>query len=74
MENMEQEDTPTDPDAFNQHLNPGASQYAARKVISMKVLRWKFVQHKLNRVLGVYNDYEQERKLDLVNRIFSVFL
>ena len=40
----------------------------------MKVLRWKFVQHKLSRALGLYTVMEDNEKLDLVNRIYSCFL
>ena len=40
----------------------------------MKVLRWKFVQHKLSRALGLYTTMEDNDKLDLVNRIYSCFL
>ena len=40
----------------------------------MKVLRWKFVQHKLSRALGLYTIMEDNEKLDLVNRIYSCFL
>ena len=73
MEGLEGEDSPPDPHAINQHINPQHLAYN-KKVISMKVLRWRFVQHKINRLLGVYQDYDNEKKLDLSNRIYSVFL
>ena len=43
-------------------------------VVSLKILRWKFVQHKICRKLGAYNVMEENLKLDLANRIFSCFL
>lgn len=42
--------------------------------MSLKVLRWKFVQHKISRALGMYSVMEDNEKLDLVNRIYSCFL
>lgn len=43
-------------------------------VVSLKVLRWKFLQHKFMRTLGQYSHMEDHEKCDLVNRIFSCFL
>ena len=45
-------------------------------IASLKVLRWKFVQHKMNRALGLYSSsaVEDHEKLDLVNRVYSCFL
>ena len=52
MEGMEDEESPPDPHAFNQHISP--DKYQDKRIISMKILRWRFVQHKINRLLGVY--------------------
>ena len=43
-------------------------------MVSLRVLRWKFVQHKISRALGLYTSMEDHEKLDLVNRIYSCFL
>lgn len=43
-------------------------------VVSLKVLRWKFLQHKFMRTLGQYSHMEDNEKCDLVNRIFGCFL
>ena len=60
---------------INSHLNQNAEQEFSRKLASLKVLRWKFVQHKVSRVLGVYSEItDVNDKLDLVNRIYSCFL
>ena len=40
----------------------------------MKVLRWKFVQHKVSRALGMYTYLEDHEKIDLVNRMYGCFL
>lgn len=51
VENMEGEK-----ESSNEVGNHLKDQYdGARAVISLKVLRWRFVQHKVNRVLGVYS-------------------
>jgi hypothetical protein len=73
MEGMEGEESPDDPYMLNQHINTNPQNYQ-KKVTSLKVLRWRFVQHKINRLLGVYTDYDKDKKMDLVNRIYSVFL
>ena len=52
---------------------PGEHEFH-RSVVSLKVLRWKFVQHKVSRALGLYGPLEEAEKLDLVNRIYSCFL
>lgn len=46
----------------------------SKQVASLKVLRWKFVQHKISRQLGIYSHMEDHEKIDLVNRIYSCFL
>lgn len=43
-------------------------------LVSLKVLRWKFVQHKISRALGLYSHLDDTEKIDLVNRIWSCFL
>jgi len=60
--------------AMNSHLNQTVEQDLNKCVVSLKVLRWKFVQHKISRALGLYGTMEDNEKLDLVNRIFSCFL
>jgi len=60
--------------AIGSHLNQTVEQDFARVVVSLKVLRWKFVQHKVSRALGMYSHMEDHEKIDLVNRIYSCFL
>ena len=43
-------------------------------IASLKVLRWKFIQHKINRAVGIYSHMEDQEKLDLSNRVYSCFL
>ena len=58
--------------AVGSHLAPPDD--FEKRVVSLKVLRWKFVQHKVSRALGLYTDMEDGEKLDLVNRIWGCFL
>ena len=60
--------------AIGSHLNQTVEQDFQKVVVSLKVLRWKFVVHKMSRALGLYSHYEDNEKLDLVNRIFSCFM
>ena len=60
--------------AIGSHLNQTVEQDFTKVVVSLKVLRWKFVQHKVSRALGLYTTLEDNEKLDLVNRIFSCFM
>ena len=60
--------------AIGSHLNQTVEQEFHKIVISLKVLRWKMVQHKVSRALGMYTNMEENEKLDLVNRIWGCFL
>lgn len=60
--------------ALGSHLNQTIEQDFTKSVVSLKVLRWKFVQHKICRCLGLYTHVDDTEKLDLVNRIYSCFL
>ena len=60
--------------AIGSHLNQTVEQDFNKTVVSLKVLRWKFVQHKVSRSLGLYTHMEDNEKMDLVNRIWSCFL
>ena len=42
--------------------------------ISLRILRWRFVLYKVNRILGVNSVASDEDKLDLVNKLFACFL
>ena len=42
--------------------------------ISLRVLRWRFVLYKVNRILGVNSLNSDDDKLDLVNKLFGCFL
>ena len=59
---------------MNSHLTQTVQEDLHKTVVSLKVLRWKFVQHKICRALGIYGQMEDNEKLDLVNRIWSAFL
>ena len=60
--------------AIGSHLNQTMEQDFTKQVVSLKVLRWKFVQHKLSRALGMYTHMEDHEKIDLVNRMYGCFL
>ena len=60
--------------AIGSHLNQTVEQDFAKGVVSLKVLRWKFVQHKVSRALGMYTHVEDHEKIDLVNRMYGCFL
>jgi hypothetical protein len=40
----------------------------------MKVLRYSFVYHKFMRLLGCYDKLDSGERMDLVNKIYSIFL
>ena len=42
--------------------------------ISLRVIRWRFVSYKINRILGVNTLNSEEEKIYLVNKLFSCFL
>jgi len=44
------------------------------KRVSLDVIRWKFINHKLERCLGTNNYITQENKFKLVNTLFGFFL
>lgn len=58
--------------AIGSHL--AAQDDFDKRVVSLKALRWKFVQHKVSRALGLYTNIDDHEKLDLVNRIWGCFL
>ena len=60
--------------AIGSHLNQTLEQDLTKSVVSLKVLRWKFVQHKVSRALGMYSHVEDHEKIDLVNRMYGCFL
>ena len=60
--------------AIASHLNQTVEQDFNKVVITLETLRWKFVQHKVCRTIGLYGEMENMEKIDLVNRIWSVFL
>ena len=60
--------------AIGSHLNQTIEQDFSKILVSLKVLRMKFVQHKVSRALGLYTNMDEHEKLDLVNRIWSCFL
>lgn len=40
----------------------------------MKILRYSYVNFKMLRMLGVYNKLDDGERLELVNKMFSIFL
>jgi hypothetical protein len=40
----------------------------------MKLLRYNYVYYKIMRLLGAYNKLDDGERLELVNKIFSIFL
>ena len=43
-------------------------------MISLNVIRWKFMLHKINKVLGMYSHLSDAERLERTNEIFKVFL
>ena len=44
------------------------------KLVSMEVIRWKFIKFKLDRILGANEIITQDAKFKLVNTYFALFL
>ena len=44
------------------------------KLVSLRVLRWRFIKYKMDRMLGVNQVITQDAKFKLVNTLFSCFL
>ena len=47
---------------------------ANKPVMSLTLLRWKFMHYKTNKVIGMYSHFEDAERLERANEIFAVFL